>query len=151
MNKYHPAYNVVNKSTKERNSNNNIVATRPEKEKLTQRENKKEENNPYLFESQRFDSPFRISHGDLRLVEKFTERSQLLSGIEKYRVAFLELEPQTFMLPHHCDSEAIFFIVRGNLILLYFNICDILSSLESFLVHPKKNLRNVSFSYLTTI
>lgn len=75
-----------------------------------------EENVPYLFKSQRFQSRFRASHGDFRILPKFTQRSQLLRGIEKFRVSVIELEPQSFMLPHHCDGEAIFVVVRGNLI-----------------------------------
>ncbi|KAK4732390.1 hypothetical protein R3W88_025378 [Solanum pinnatisectum] len=80
-----------------------------------QQEGEQEEsNNPYLFESQRFKSPFRASHGDFRILEKFTQRSQLLQGIEKIRVAVLELEPQTFVVPHYCDGEIIFVVVRGQ-------------------------------------
>ncbi|KAH0637167.1 hypothetical protein KY289_037082 [Solanum tuberosum] len=73
-----------------------------------------ESNNSYLFESQRFKSPFRASHGDFRILEKFIQRSQLLQGIEKIRVAVLELEPQTFLVPHYCDGEIIFVVVRGQ-------------------------------------
>ncbi|XP_060179383.1 vicilin Cor a 11.0101-like [Lycium barbarum] len=84
-----------------------------EEESNPQRE-REEENNPYLFESQRFRSRFRARHGDFRVLEKFSERSELLRGIEKFRVAVLEFEPQSFMLPHHCDDEAIFVVVRGQ-------------------------------------
>ncbi|PHU21859.1 hypothetical protein BC332_06966 [Capsicum chinense] len=75
---------------------------------------REEVKNPYLFESQRFRSRVRASHGDFRMLEKFTQRSELLQGIEKFRVAVLELEPQFFMLPHHCDSETIFVVIRGQ-------------------------------------
>ncbi|KAK4357124.1 hypothetical protein RND71_022734 [Anisodus tanguticus] len=84
-----------------------------EDETNPQRE-KEEEKNPYLFESQRFRSRFRARHGDFRVLEKFSERSELLRGIENFRVAVLEFEPQSFMLPHHCDAEAIFVVVRGQ-------------------------------------
>lgn len=77
-------------------------------------EQQEKSNNPYLFESQRFRSRFRASHGDFRILERFNQRSQLLKGIEKYRVAILELEPQSFVLPHHCDGEAIYVVVKGN-------------------------------------
>ncbi|KAK4357123.1 hypothetical protein RND71_022733 [Anisodus tanguticus] len=84
-----------------------------EDESNPQRE-REEENNPYLFESQRFRSRFRARHGDFRVLEKFAERSELLRGLENFRVAVLEFEPQSFMLPHHCDAEAIFVVVRGQ-------------------------------------
>ncbi|XP_015086552.1 vicilin GC72-A-like [Solanum pennellii] len=77
-------------------------------------EQQEKSNNPYLFESQRFRSRFRASHGDFRILERFNQRSQLLRGIEKYRVAILELEPQSFVLPHHCDGEAIYVVVKGQ-------------------------------------
>ncbi|XP_009605859.1 vicilin Jug r 2.0101 [Nicotiana tomentosiformis] len=73
-----------------------------------------EENNPYLFESQRFRSRFKSKHGEFRVLEKFTERSELLGGLEKYGVAVLEFEPLSFMFPHHCDAEIILFVVRGR-------------------------------------
>lgn len=83
-------------------------------ERQEQQGEQEESNNPYLFESQRFKSSFKASHGDLRILEKFTQRSQLLQGIEKIRVAVLELEPHTFLIPHHCDGEIIFVVVRGK-------------------------------------
>ncbi|MCD9643705.1 hypothetical protein HAX54_031362 [Datura stramonium] len=83
-------------------------------EEETNQQREKEEENPYLFESQRFKSRFRARHGDFRVLDKFTQRSELLRGIEKFRVAVLEFEPQSFMLPHHCDGEAIFVVVRGH-------------------------------------
>ncbi|MCE3051994.1 hypothetical protein HAX54_051373 [Datura stramonium] len=83
-------------------------------EELTPQREKEEDENPYLFKSHRFTSPFRASQGDLRVLEKFTQRSDLLRGIEKFRVAVVEVEPQSFMVPHHCDGEAIFVIVRGQ-------------------------------------
>lgn len=81
---------------------------------------KREENNPYLFESHRWMTGYRSSHGHLRVLEKFTQRSELFRGIEKFRVAVAEFEPQSFMMPHHTDGEAIYIVVRGNLIIYVF-------------------------------
>ncbi|KAF3621969.1 hypothetical protein FXO38_26983 [Capsicum annuum] len=75
---------------------------------------KREENNPYLFESHRWMTGYRSSHGHLRVLEKFTQRSELFRGIEKFRVAVAEFEPQSFMMPHHTDGEAIYIVVRGQ-------------------------------------
>ncbi|PHU21852.1 hypothetical protein BC332_06959 [Capsicum chinense] len=75
---------------------------------------KREENNPYLFESHRWMTGYRSSHGHLRILEKFTQRSELFRGIEKFRVAVAEFEPQSFMMPHHTDGEAIYIVVRGQ-------------------------------------
>ncbi|KAM3755014.1 hypothetical protein ACB098_02G007100 [Castanea mollissima] len=64
-------------------------------------------NNPYYFHSQRLQSHFKSEHGHIRSLERFTERSDLLRGIENYRLLFLEANPSTFVLPHHIDAESV--------------------------------------------
>ncbi|KAK3040554.1 hypothetical protein RJ639_029000 [Escallonia herrerae] len=73
-----------------------------------------EENNPYFFKAQRFQSRFRTQEGHVRVLEKFSKRSELLRGIENYRLAILEASPNTFVAPHHFDAETIFVILRVN-------------------------------------
>lgn len=74
----------------------------------------KENNNPYLFESHMFKSRFESKHGEFRVLDKFT---QLLRGIENYRIGVLEFEPRSFLLPHHFDAQLLLLIVRGTSIL----------------------------------
>ncbi|XP_049374474.1 vicilin Car i 2.0101-like [Solanum verrucosum] len=74
-------------------------------------DHEKENNNPYLFESHMFKSRFKSKHGEFRVLNKFT---QLLRGIENYRVGVLEFEPLSFMLPHHFDAQLLLLIVRGR-------------------------------------
>lgn len=74
----------------------------------------KENNNPYLFESHMFKSRFESKHGEFRVLDKFT---QLLLGIENYRIGVLEFEPRSFLLPHHFDAQLLLLIVRGTSIL----------------------------------
>jgi mannose-6-phosphate isomerase-like protein (cupin superfamily) len=71
-------------------------------------------NNPYFFDSRRFQSRFRTEEGHIRVLERFSEKSELLQGIDNYRLAILEANPNTFVLPHHCDAESIFFVVGGT-------------------------------------
>nr|XP_004247670.1 vicilin-like antimicrobial peptides 2-2 [Solanum lycopersicum] len=71
----------------------------------------KENNNPYLFESHMFKSRFESKHGEFRVLDKFT---QLLLGIENYRIGVLEFEPRSFLLPHHFDAQLLLLIVRGR-------------------------------------
>ncbi|KAK2980624.1 hypothetical protein RJ640_011432, partial [Escallonia rubra] len=73
-----------------------------------------EENNPYFFKAQRFQSRFRTQEGHVRVLEKFSKRTELLRGIENYRLAILEASPNTFVVPHHFDAETIFVILRGG-------------------------------------
>ncbi|KAM4115879.1 hypothetical protein ACJW30_02G007100 [Castanea mollissima] len=74
-------------------------------------------NNPYYFHSQRLQSHFKSEHGHIRSLERFTERSDLLRGIENYRLLFLEANPNTFALPHHIDAESVLVVVNGKAII----------------------------------
>ncbi|KAM3707204.1 hypothetical protein ACJW31_02G006600 [Castanea mollissima] len=74
-------------------------------------------NNPYYFHSQRLQSHFKSEHGHIRSLERFTERSDLLRGIENYRLLFLEANPNTFVLPHHIDAESVLVVVNGKAII----------------------------------
>ncbi|KAL5541526.1 hypothetical protein UlMin_009236 [Ulmus minor] len=71
-------------------------------------------NNPYYFHSQRFQSRFKTQEGNLRVLEKFAQRSELLRGVENYRLAVLEAAPNTFVAPHHCDAETVCVCTKGR-------------------------------------
>ncbi|GLT77852.1 hypothetical protein SLA2020_494070 [Shorea laevis] len=73
-----------------------------------------EQYNPYYFHSQRFQSRHRSEEGHVRSLERFTERSELLRGIENYRLLILEANPNTFVLPHHIDADCALIVVRGK-------------------------------------
>lgn len=70
--------------------------------------------NPYLFESERFESKVRTEQGHIKTLERFSKKSELLRGIDDYRLTILEADPNTFVLPHHVDAESVFFVVGGN-------------------------------------
>ncbi|KAI3469600.1 hypothetical protein Pfo_026263 [Paulownia fortunei] len=86
--------------------------TNPRKE--SEEEEKQESKNPYFFESQRFGSKYRTQEGHIKVLERFSKKSELLQGIENYRLAILEANPNTFVLPHHCDAESVFVVVGGK-------------------------------------
>lgn len=88
---------------------NNMYEGSEEEEEQQQQQG----NNPYVFEDQHFTTKIRTEHGKVRILQKFTERSKLLKGIENYRVSILEADPQTFIIPNHWDAEALFFVARG--------------------------------------
>lgn len=79
-------------------------------------EEEEEENYPYFFEGQRFRSRFTSEAGKFKVLERFSKKSELLKGIDNYRLAILEAEPNTFLLPHHFDSEVVVFVNRGELV-----------------------------------
>ncbi|CAA0823072.1 cupin family protein [Striga hermonthica] len=69
--------------------------------------------NPYFFHS-RFESKYKTKHGHIKVLQRFSDKSELLRGVENYRLAILEANPNTFVLPHHCDAESILFVVGGR-------------------------------------
>lgn len=75
----------------------------------------KESDNPYYFDSQSsFESRYSTGEGHMRVLQRFSEKSDLLQGIDRFRVGFYEANPNTFMLPHHWDADSVLFIIRGN-------------------------------------
>lgn len=78
-----------------------------------------ESDNPYVFEDRHFSTGMETQHGRLRILHKFTERSDLLRGIENFRIAILEAQPQTFIVPNHLDADTIVFVARGNCKLIW--------------------------------
>ncbi|PWA76944.1 rmlC-like jelly roll fold protein [Artemisia annua] len=71
-------------------------------------------NNPYVFQEEHFTAKLETEQGNIRFLQKFTDRSDLFQGIEKYRVAFLEAEPQTFVMPNHFDADALIYVQNGE-------------------------------------
>lgn len=72
-----------------------------------------EEENPYVFEDEDFETRASTDEGRVQVLEKFTKRSKLLRGIENFRVAILEANPQTFISPAHFDAELVLFVAKG--------------------------------------
>ncbi|KAM1745946.1 hypothetical protein ACFX11_012628 [Malus domestica] len=72
-------------------------------------------NNPFYFPSHMFQSRFQSNEGSLHVLERFG-KSELLRGIKNYRLAIFEAMPNTFVLPHHYDAEAIFVVLNGQCI-----------------------------------
>ena len=86
----------------------------PQRESRGSEEAQSQRNNPYYFHSQRFQSHFSSQQGHIRSLESFTQRSDILRGIENYRFLILEANPNTFVRPHHVDAESILVVVQGN-------------------------------------
>lgn len=85
-----------------------------EKKKEKEKEEGKEEHNPYVFEKGHFDTRAKGEGGSVFLLPKFTERSELLQGIENYRLGLLVANPNTFVSPVHMDADAVFFVTWGK-------------------------------------
>lgn len=96
-----------------------------------------------MFEDQHFTTKVETQHGRVKILQNFRERSKLLRGIENYRVAILEADPQTFIVPNHWDAEAIIFVAKGTIFLFAFTLNPLMQNRLPFSVS--------SFGYSTSI
>ncbi|KAG1368674.1 putative Vicilin-like antimicrobial peptides 2-1 [Cocos nucifera] len=88
-----------------------------EEEREEEKEKQRREGDPYFFDKESFVHRLRTEHGNIRVFRNFFEKSELLLGVANYRVAIIETNPNTFVLPSHFDAEALLFVARGNGIL----------------------------------
>ncbi|XAR61182.1 hypothetical protein NMG60_11034815, partial [Bertholletia excelsa] len=72
------------------------------------------------FRGPSFHYQFKTQHGRVWILQRFTERSSFLHGVENYRMAILEADPQTLIVPTHFDAEAIFFVAEVS---VFINEC----------------------------
>ncbi|OVA15523.1 Cupin 1 [Macleaya cordata] len=79
-----------------------------------EQQQQQQKNNPYFFDEQSFNEWYRTQEGNIRVLQRFSKRSNLLRGIENYRIALLEANPRTFVIPSYFDAEAVFFVVKGR-------------------------------------
>ncbi|KAL9318432.1 hypothetical protein ACSQ67_014949 [Phaseolus vulgaris] len=88
------------------------------KEEQVEEGGEEEEEYPYIFEEDRdFDTKFETEDGRIRLLKKFTEKSELLKGIENIRLTIVEAKPHTFVAPRHFDSDVVLFNIKGRAVL----------------------------------
>ncbi|KAJ1294290.1 hypothetical protein BS78_01G134800 [Paspalum vaginatum] len=69
---------------------------------------------PYVFDRRSFRRVVRSEQGSLRALRPFQETSKLLRGIRKYRVAVLEANPRSFIVPSHTDAHCICYVAQGE-------------------------------------
>ncbi|KAM1805411.1 hypothetical protein TB2_030687 [Malus domestica] len=79
-----------------------------------QQQQQQGDENPYFFEDQHFETRIQTEEGRVQVLQKFNERSDLLRGIENFRVGFLVTEPHAFVAPTHLDADSILFVFQGR-------------------------------------
>uniref|UniRef100_A0A0A0KAE2 Cupin type-1 domain-containing protein n=2 Tax=Cucumis sativus TaxID=3659 RepID=A0A0A0KAE2_CUCSA len=77
-------------------------------------EEEEEVENPYVFDDEHFVGQIETGEGKIKVLQKFTQRSHLLRGIENFRVSIVEANPSTFVVPTHFDAEIILFVAQGR-------------------------------------
>ncbi|OMO77646.1 Cupin 1 [Corchorus capsularis] len=83
------------------------------KDRKDQKGEEYEKHNPYVFEDRHFSTKVQTEHGRVDLLTKFSDKSELLRGIDKFRLAVLVANPNAFVFPNHFDADAIFVVTQG--------------------------------------
>jgi hypothetical protein len=68
----------------------------------------------FVFDRRSFRRVVRSEQGSVRALRPFHEASELLRGIRNYRVAVLEANPRSFVVPSHTDAHCICYVVQGT-------------------------------------
>ncbi|KAI4349485.1 hypothetical protein L6164_010068 [Bauhinia variegata] len=77
-------------------------------------EESREKENPFVFQDKHFETRVETDDGRVWVLQKFTKKSELLRGIENFRLVILEANGHTFVSPCHFDSEVVFVVVKGR-------------------------------------
>ncbi|VAI00828.1 unnamed protein product [Triticum turgidum subsp. durum] len=69
---------------------------------------------PYVFGPRSFRSIIRSDHGFVKALRPFDEVSRLLRGIRNYRVAIMEVNPRSFVVPGLTDADGVGYVAQGE-------------------------------------
>ncbi|KAK8557232.1 hypothetical protein V6N13_013507 [Hibiscus sabdariffa] len=108
----HNSHNA-NNSARENSSNSEskLKGNSKNANSIANRKNKRWKGNNNVRYAQ---ARFQEDNGNFWVLQKFSQKHQLLKGINEYRVALIEANPNTFVLPHHCDAEKIYIVTNGK-------------------------------------
>ncbi|CAK8564937.1 unnamed protein product [Lathyrus sativus] len=73
--------------------------------------------NPFIFESNRFQTLFENENGHIRLLQKFDQRSKIFENLQNYRLLEYKSKPHTIFLPQYTDADFILVVLSGKAIL----------------------------------
>ncbi|CAI8596042.1 unnamed protein product [Vicia faba] len=73
--------------------------------------------NPFIFQSNSFQTLFENDNGHIRLLQKFDERSKILENLQNYRLLEYKSKPRTIFLPQQTDADFILVVLSGKAIL----------------------------------
>ncbi|KAL9227524.1 hypothetical protein vseg_003204 [Gypsophila vaccaria] len=73
-----------------------------------------DESYPYVYHVEDFDTVFKSEEGLVKVLPKFTQRSDLFREIENIRMLVLEASPHSFVMPSYWDSDVVFFVSQGR-------------------------------------
>ncbi|XP_058766995.1 vicilin-like [Vicia villosa] len=76
-----------------------------------------DQENPFIFESNRFQTLFENENGHIRLLQKFDQRSKIFENLQNYRLLEYKSKPHTIFLPQQTDADFILVVLSGKAIL----------------------------------
>jgi len=83
-----------------------------------------ESRRPYVFGPRSFQSIVRSEQGFIKALRPFNEESRLLRGIKNYRVAIMEANPRSFVVPGYTDADGIGYVAQGEGVLTVIENCE---------------------------
>jgi hypothetical protein len=66
-----------------------------------------------VFGPRSFQRIVRSEQGFIKAIRPFQEESRLLRGIKNYRVAIMEANPRSFMVPGFSDADGVGYVAQG--------------------------------------
>ncbi|KAK2384712.1 vicilin seed storage protein [Trifolium repens] len=104
---------------------------------VSSRQSDQDQENPFLFKSNRVQTLFENENGHIRLLQRFDRRSKIFENLQNYRLLEYKSKPHTLFLPQHNDADFILAVLSGRAILTVLNRNDRYSfNLERDLVIP---------------
>ncbi|XP_058758640.1 vicilin-like [Vicia villosa] len=76
-----------------------------------------DQENPFIFESNRFQTLFENENGHIRVLQKFDQRSKIFENLQNYRLLEYKSKPHTIFLPQQTDADFILVVLSGRAIL----------------------------------
>ncbi|XP_019459007.1 PREDICTED: conglutin beta 5 [Lupinus angustifolius] len=70
--------------------------------------------NPYYFSSERFQTRYKNKNGQIRVLERFDQRTNRLENLQNYRIVEFQSRPNTLILPKHSDADYILVVLNGR-------------------------------------
>ncbi|XP_058769694.1 convicilin-like [Vicia villosa] len=95
------------------------IAKRQVEEEREERDipREREQRNPFLFKSNKFQTLFQNENGYIRRLQRFDKRSDLFENLQNYRLVEYRAKPHTIFLPQHIDADLILVVLSGRAIL----------------------------------
>ncbi|KAF3774555.1 Globulin-1 S allele [Nymphaea thermarum] len=81
---------------------------------LKEGEGEEETENPYVWKKESFTPRYTSDDGFMRTLPNFAERSEMLKGLENYRVSWSMVNPNIVVAPHHADADSIIYVYSGK-------------------------------------